>query len=213
MKKLFYSLMAIVALAVISAACSSVSYTGIWQDKEKLAAKPYKTIFVSVLTSDIGARQTIETDLANALTAKGFKVEKSSDHFNPKAAVKEISEADFMTKIKSLGCDGILTSAVIDQKSEDRYVDGNVTYGSYPVVGRYGRFWSYREYRYPVYDPGYYTNDKTYFLEDNFYDVESGGILFSMQSQAVNPNDLESFSKDYSKAMIKELEINNIVRK
>jgi len=212
MKRLSYLLMAFVAFIAISVACSSVSYTGIWKDSEKLVAKPYKTIFVSVLTSDIGARQMIETDLANVLMTKGFKVEKSSDHFNPKTEIGTLDEATFQAKIKSLGCDGILTSALIDQKSEDRYVEGDVAYGYYPVVRRYGRFWSYREYRYPVYDPGYYTNEKTYFLEDNFYDVESGEILFSMQSKAVNPTDLESFSKDYSKAMIRELEKNGIIQ-
>ncbi|MCE4563813.1 hypothetical protein INQ51_05775 [Maribellus sp. CM-23] len=210
MKKRFSSLTVLVISALILAACSSVVYTGIWKDNEKLDANSYSSIFVSVITSDIGARQIVETDLANALQSKGFKVVKSSDYFNPKSG--SMDEATALAKIKSLGCDGILTSALVDEKSEDRYVDGSVTYGSYPVIRRYGRYWSYHEFRYPVYEPGYYTNDKTYFMEDNFYDVESGSIVFSMQSKAVNPSDLKSFSEKYSLAFIKELEKSGLLK-
>ena len=56
-----------------------------------------------------------------------------------------------------------------------------------------------------MYDPGYYVNDKTYFIESNLYDVESEDIIWSVQSEAYNPSNLESASNKYAAQLIKEL--------
>jgi hypothetical protein len=50
-----------------------------------------------------------------------------------------------------------------------------------------------------VYSPGYYTTDKTYFLECNLYDLKQDGkLVWSGQSETYNPSSLESFAKSFA---------------
>ena len=56
-----------------------------------------------------------------------------------------------------------------------------------------------------MYDPGYYTEDKTYFIESNLYDMQTGAIIWSVQSEAYNPSNLAAASKTYSEMLMKKL--------
>ena len=215
MKKLFVSKALWAALLFLAAGCSTIYYTGEWKDTEKLSAKSFNRIFIAAMTENISAKQTIENDLAKALEAEGFQVDKSSDYYKPNFNNQNAEdEADMLKKIQELGCDGILTAALVDEKSDTRYVQGNVTYAPFPAHRYYGRYTRYYTHMYPVvYEPGYYANDHFYFFENNFYDADNGDILFSMQSKAVNPTDLNKFSKEYASALIKQLKKNGIIRK
>jgi hypothetical protein len=46
-----------------------------------------------------------------------------------------------------------------------------------------------------------YALDRTFFLESNLYDIASEKLLWSIQSTANNPEDLDSFFKGYSKLL------------
>ena len=70
--------------------------------------------------------------------------------------------------------------------------------------GMYGSYYGYYNHYYPqVYSPGYYSTDKTYYIESNFYDLELDQLLWSIQSEAYNPTSLESWFKKYSYNLIK----------
>jgi hypothetical protein len=56
-----------------------------------------------------------------------------------------------------------------------------------------------------VYSPGYYTTDKTYYIETNFYDLEEDLLLWSIQSEAYNPSSLDSWFDEYSFNLLNEL--------
>ena len=49
-----------------------------------------------------------------------------------------------------------------------------------------------------MYDPGYYTTDKSYYLEANLYDVESEQLVWSAQSETTNPANLEAFARTFA---------------
>jgi hypothetical protein len=53
--------------------------------------------------------------------------------------------------------------------------------------------------------PGYYTNDKTYYIEGNLFDASTGKILWSMQSDAYNPAGIKSFSREYAELVIYQI--------
>lgn len=109
-------------------------------------------------------------------------------------------------KIRELNSDVIFTVALVDKESESRYVPGSMPYR--PYMGYYERgFWGYYNYWYPFgYDPGYYTTDKTYFLEGNLFDVKTEEQLWSVQTEAYNPTSIENFSKKYAQLLWKRAE-------
>jgi hypothetical protein len=82
-------------------------------------------------------------------------------------------------------------------------------YGSY-----YGTFASYYSYSYDVlYSPGYYSTNSTYYLETNLYDATGGGILFSIQTKAMNPPEINKASQQFTETLIDELKTNGLLRK
>ena len=92
---------------------------------------------------------------------------------------------------------------------------GNTTmYAPYPAYGYYGSFGGYYGYSSTyMYDPGYYVNDKTYYIESNLYDLATGEIVWSVQSEAYDASDLNSLSKEYAALLINKLKQEGVLNK
>lgn len=220
-------LFAIAATLSFSACGPSVKTTASWVNREKIPAEPYKTIFIIALTENLDAKQLFENELAKAAEARGLKAFKSIDAFGP-VGIKEIAphKKYFDQKLKDLGCETIFTLALVDAQSETRYVPGSVTvyapygyggyggYGGFGGYGTYGGFGGYYGYSTAVMSsPGYYTTDKTYFLESNLFDVKTEEILLSIQSKADNPGSLQKASKEYTQTLMDEVKKLGLNRK
>lgn len=214
MRKFFaLSVVAIVAMAV-SACSPSMRITGNWINKEVLPGKKYKKVFLFPLTSDMNAKQTIENSQAVAASDHGFQVVKSSEVLTPDFMKSKPTKEAVHAKIKATGCDAIFTSALIDSKADTRYVPGTTAYAPFPAYGYYGNFAGYYGMYDPfMYDPGYYVTDKTYFIESNLYDVASGAIVWSVQSEAYNPKNLKKFSDEYALLLIDKLQQEGLLPK
>jgi hypothetical protein len=64
-------------------------------------------------------------------------------------------------------------------------------------------FYGYYNYWSPtLYSPGYYTTDKTYFIEANAYDMETQKIIWSVQSKAENPSGIEEIKQGIYRAAV-----------
>jgi hypothetical protein len=207
-------LLAFSAVLMMTACGPSVKITGSWMNKEARAGKKFQKIFLFAMTNNMSAKQTIESDLARAGAAEGIQTVKSSDVFQPGFLQSKPTKEAIAQKIKDAGCDGVFTIALIDAKSETRYVPGTTTYAPYPAYGYYGSFGGYYGYHGAyMYDPGYYVNDKTYFIESNLYDLATEEIVWSVQSEAYNPSSLSSFSKDYTMVLFDKLEKEGVLNK
>ncbi|TFH39315.1 MAG: hypothetical protein E4G95_01485 [Bacteroidia bacterium] len=184
--------------------------TGSWADPEVSSMGPYKKVFVIVLSQQPDVNYNIESQIAKTLITRGFEVVKSNDIFPPKFSVtRDFSLEELVASIKRTGCDAVFTLALLDTKKVESYNPGTAYY---PVnYGYYGNYYGYYNYYYPqVYTPGYYSVDKTYYLETNMYDVESTKLIWSIQSEAKNPSGLTDWFKKYSYLIIKHLETSGL---
>lgn len=216
MKNLFPTLLLAFLAAFMMTSCGpSVKITGSWMDpKAKTAGKKFQKVFLFAITDNINARTTIENDLAAAAAKEGINVVKSYEVMTPSFLKSQPTEGMLIQKIKDAGCDGVFTIALVDAKSETRYVPGTTTYAPYPAYGYYGSFGGYYGYHGAyMYDPGYYVNDKTYYIESNLYDLTTGEIVWSVQSEAYNPSDLKSFSKEYTMTLFNDLQKQGVLKK
>jgi len=208
--KLIPALLSIVLVLVLSSCAPSVKTTGSWVNKEKLRPEPYKSVFIVALTANMEAKTTLEVDLAAAAEARGMKAFKSIDNFGPVASLESLPVKDaLMKKIKDLGCEAIFTEALVDKHSETRYVPGAASvsvYTPYNSYGYYGNFGNYYAYGATMYSPGYYTTDKTYFIESNLFDVKTEDLVMSIQSKAENPSGIEKASQEYMKTIVSEVD-------
>jgi len=196
-------------LTVLFFSCSSSQrIMTAWVNPDR-TQKKYTTVFIGALMQQNNVKITLEDDLGAAAKARGFKVVKGYEVFPPNFNKDNMRDKELVLKlIRDRGCDVILTVAVIDQKSETRYVSGSVSYapyGGYNVYG--GGFYGYYNYWQPtIYNPGYYTTDKTYFIEANAFDVETQATIWSVQSKADNPSGIEKSSKEYTAMLMRQFE-------
>jgi hypothetical protein len=207
----------IISLLLIAAALSgcapSQKIIASWADPEAKSKGPYTKVFVVVLSQNKDAYYYIEAEMAETLISRGYKVVKSNEVFPPTfSPSQDLTKEQLAESIKNTGCDAVLTLALLDSKTVETYNPGTAYY---PVnYGYYGNYYGYYNHYYPqVYSPGYYSVDKTYYLETNLFDLGSEKLMWSVQSQAKNPESLTQWFKDYSYMLTKHLKSLGLAKK
>jgi hypothetical protein len=197
--------------AMVSSCATSTEITGVWKNPKSKAS--INSVLVTALTSRTNARQTVETDLAVELNSDGIKTIKSFDVIPPKFTEgKEPDKEELLKKIKGTDVDAILTVALINKETASRYVPGSYGYAPITRFGYYGRFSGYYTTLYPaMFEPGYYTEDRTYFIETNLYDAKTEELLWSAQSETYNPAGLDLFSKEFAAVVVEKMRRDNVI--
>ena len=198
---------------VLSACGPSQKITNSWINPEAASRDPYKSIFVIVLSQNTGNSFSVEDRMAGIIASRGQKAVVSSSVFPPKLSISEnFTREDMAEAIKRTGCDAVFMISVLAVLSVESYQPGRAYY---PMnYGMYGSYYGYYNHYYPqVYSPGYYSSDKTYYIESNFYDLESDQLLWSIQSEAYNPSSLDSWFDRYSYDLLNELKSEGLITK
>jgi hypothetical protein len=203
MKQIFICLFFAATTVLMVAGCGPAQkVTSSWKNPNNNPNKKYSKIFIAALVSRQNVRASLENHMAAAAAAQGFQVVKSTDAFAPTFTQTTAPDKDAMLgKIRELGCDLIYTVSLVDRQSETRYVPGNAMYAPYAGYGM--GFRGYYGYMYPyAWDPGYYTTDKTYFMEGNLFDTETESLMWSVQTESYNPESIDKFSKGLTEIMM-----------
>jgi hypothetical protein len=192
---------------LLSACSPSTRITGSWVDPAaRTRPVDNRSVFLASLTRNIELRTKLESSLAAAAATRNIKTVRSVDTFNPEFYAQLPAKEQLLSKIQGTGVTSILTISLIKQESEQRYVRGTTTYMPYRTFGWYGGFYSYYNNMYAnMYDPGYYVTDKTYFMESNLYDAKTEKLIWSAQSQTVNPGSIDAFVKEYPKVLMAQM--------
>ncbi len=203
----------VIILLTLSGCSTSQKVTGFWADPSASELAPYKQVFIIVLSPKKDANYSLETEIGNTLVSRGYKVMRFSDMFPPGLTLsKNYTREQFTESIKKTGCDAVFTLALLDSKEVETYHPGS---NYYPMnYGYYGSFYGYYNYYSPqVYSEGYYSVDKTFYLETNLYDLAADKLIWSVQSQARNPESLEKGFKKYSSMLIDLLKSKSVAKK
>ena len=196
---------------------STTKITGAWTNKEELQDKSYKSVFIAVLNSKVQVKNMLENELAFRAKQRGVKATMSHDVFIQTFSKENMPEKEtLLSEIQKTGSETIFTVSLLDKETSTRYVPGSTSYyAPYGAgFGYYGGFYGYYSTIYPmVYEPGYYTTDKTYYVESNLYDVQTEKLLWSAQSKTVNPSNLEEFTNDYVAALYDQMLKDGVLKK
>jgi hypothetical protein len=184
-----------------------------WINPEARGKGPYKSIFIIVLAPKQGTSFDVEEKMAQLLNSRGTKAVRSTDVFPPKLSISEnFTREQLAEAIKRTGCEAVFFISALDVLNVETYHPGT---SYYPMnYGYYGSYYGYYNHYYPqVYSPGYYSSDKTYYIETNFYDIESDQLLWSIQSEAYNPTSIDTWFDKYSYDLLKELKDEGLITK
>jgi hypothetical protein len=197
----------IITLTISFCACGvNTKVTSSWR-KPNATANGYKNIFVTAMSSNIPAKQAVETGLKQQLKQKGLTVEKSMDVFPPNFSTQTGQKKEYVvSKIQGTGADGILTIALLKQETESRFVPSGGYWNPGSRFGYYNRFWSYYSNWNPyLSSAGYYDNRKIYYLETNLYDAHTEELIWAAQSETYDPSNIDDFLKGYIKSIYKQM--------
>jgi hypothetical protein len=202
----------VICLLLLTGCRPATEVTATWTNPEAQDIN-YNNVLVFAITERISVKQTMETALAEELHAQGINASTSMEEFPPRLRDQLIEDKNtLMDIIEGNGYDAILTVAVVDEETETRYVPGTGAMPWAPMgrFGYYGNFWGYYNYWSPfMYDPGYYQEERIYFIETNLYDANTESLVWSAQSETVNPQDLNSFSNQLAEVTADELSEKN----
>ena len=129
--------------------------------------------------------------------------------FGPKAFDK-MEEADAINKLKSSGIDAVLTIVLLDKAKEQKYIPANIYYSPFGYYSN--RFWHYRVTLYNrIYEPGYYATNTRYFWESNLYDMSTQKLIYSVQTQSFDPDNIEAMGHEYGKMIVTNMLKNGVL--
>jgi hypothetical protein len=178
-----FILSALVIATLISCGPSTKIEKSWMEPGASVTASPSNNTLVIAVVKDETSRRVIEDQLAKRIGAMSKAVASytvlSSD------VLKAGNDAVFNQKLTEGKFTHILMMRLADIEKETSYVPGTTT-GFY---GGYGRYYGYGAGMYST--PGYYTEDKNYFIETTVYSLSPDKLLWTGTTKTVNPSKIE----------------------
>ncbi len=192
----------LVALILVSA-CTSNQNTDVTSSarvKGHEAGDHVNKVMVIALVDDKTIRTALESRVVSALQERKIEASPSlpvlGENYGEGKARSEMA-AD----IASRGYESALVITLVDVKEEMHYTQGGMNYApDIAVQGAMGQTYYVRQNA--VYEPGYFSNDKKYFLESNLYRLQPETLLWSAKSTTVNPADIEAGTAGVADAVV-----------
>ncbi len=208
MKKL--GIIMFLGLAIIFTACNSTKVTSSW--KAPSGPTHFNKIIVDAILplAQQNLKPVIESELVKSLQSKGITAVSAYQTLGPTAFNNNEKQA--LKMLKKNGGDAVLTVVLLNKDKEQNYTPGTVGYQPYGIY--YGGFRGYYHTLWDrVYTPGYYTTTSNYFWESNLYDLNSGKLMYSVQSETFDPSSAQNLATGYSKKVVDDMEKQGLTNK
>ncbi|MDR3714209.1 MAG: hypothetical protein P4L51_15435 [Puia sp.] len=195
------SLLLISFLQLFNSCSPSVRLTASWSDREVQPVRFSKILVISI-GKDLEKRKLGEDNIKAELQKHNLAAATSLDEFGPDFA--KMNDSVRMRRILlDRQFDGVLTVRVLNVNEYDRWMPGNMYYGP---IGFYNGFYAYYFRVWGYYNqPGYMTTDVEVLLESNFYNLATGGLLWSGQSKAFSRNPTPQMASLYAKNIVNDM--------
>jgi len=164
--------------AILAACSPGTKIEKSWTDPSVNSAttKPFEKILFVALVKDESTRRIVEDHLVSLSGGRGvasYTILQPDDSKENEAKVSE--------RIRKNGFDGAVVMRLANVEKNNSYVPGN----------SYGGWYGYYTFASPNYYNGYYSTDKTYYIETNIYSLVSNKLLWSGVTSTVNPSKTE----------------------
>ncbi len=181
----------IVFIAVL-AACSTTKPTAEWRDRS-YSGKAFDNILIVGIAAKVTARRAFENTFVDRLNDENIKATAGfavmPEHAQP-------TEANIKAVIEDIHFDGVMVTHLVGVDENTEYHPGvyrDSFYGYYGHVGGY------------VYQPGYYTRHKWVRLETKLYDARTEKLVWSMQTETMDPSTDQKLIDSKIKTVVKRL--------
>jgi hypothetical protein len=203
-------LLSTIAISVLLGCSPSTQIVKTWTDPSLNAGNvpSYDKVLVIAQLKDDSSRRIAEDKMV-ASSPKGNFV-ASYNYLKPGQNNQNIAVADLLKD----GIEAIILMRLTDVAKTTDYVQGNAYYGAWGYGrGFYGGYggWGYGGVMYAT--PGYYEQNKTYYVETSIYDVKSNKLLWSGTTSTLNPTKATEALDDIILAIKTELNNKGLIKK
>lgn len=183
--------LAVIAITLLVSCAPSTQLTKTWVDPSLNAetVKSYQKVLVIAQFKDDSSRRIAEDKIVASSSKGNFM--QSYNYLKEGQQAQDLVVASLVKD----GIDGIILMRLTDIEKSTSYVPGTTYYGGWGYGGGYyGGYggWGYGGIGYGAAygTPGYYQEDKTYYVETNFYDVQTNKLLWSGTTSTINPSQI-----------------------
>ena len=219
------ALLALLVFTLTACASPATKITRSWSSPDK-NTEGYKRLFVAAVVGDVTKRQAIETNIDAELRKLNLASTTSASTIKPNFwQSTDLDKEAMLDVVRKSEKDAIITVSLVDVKQEQRYIPGNMMGGGPmmrgammgPGIGpgawargaNFGGFWGWNHGM--MMTPGHVVNDQRYFMEINVYDTESELLVWSAQSETLNPRSVETFSAEFSRIVIQRMRSDGVL--
>jgi hypothetical protein len=195
-------------LAFMFGCSPATKLTNSWADPSFNAnMEPFTKILIIAPLRNENSQRIAEDKIVKELK-KGVVGVPSYSYLQP----SDTAIATVENKLKKDGFDGIILMRLTTVEKSVTYNPGT-SYGGY-----YGGYYGYRGYGYggyygAGYSPGYYSEDKTFLVETNFYRISDRKLLWSGTTSTLNPTSLDNTLDQIIYTIKYELQKKGIIKK
>ena len=197
-----FKIWGLIFLAAALTACTTAKPTLEWRDQSYVGG-PFDNILIVGIANKETARRTFENTFVERLVEDKIKATAS---FALMPAETRPSVESIKAVISDIKFDSVLVTHMVGVTEKEIYHPGIYSvdtnrgfYDYYDYVGGY------------VYDPGYYTQHKLVKLETNLYDAQTEQLVWSMQSETMNPNSEKGLIEAIIRTVIKKLKTQKLI--
>lgn len=193
---------------IAMAACTSTKVTSSWRSNDAQQLQKENKIMVMALVpqKDRTLRSQMENNTVTELRRKGYNAISALQTYGPQDMGK-MNEKQVVKQLQGSDVSQVLTIVMLDRGKERNFVPSYGPYG-------YGGFWPYYSMWYSrMYTPGYYTINTKYQWEGNLYDLKSGQLLYSVQSQSFDPPTTERMAILYGQQVVRDMTKQQLITK
>lgn len=211
LSKLLIPVVAVFALAACNKTKTSIPLS--WRNPG-YEQTVFKKLFVIGVSQNEDGRRLFEDTFAKALSSDGGAAYASWGHL-PQST--QLSKEEIKGAIEAGGYDGVLITQVLGVDQDKEYVEGS-TY-SHPRTqyyttgyGYYGGYYGFYGTTYAkVHEPGYFKTSTTFRLETNLYSVATGELVWSGQSDTLDPESVTDVIDSMTAAVAKQLRVEKLI--
>ena len=197
--------MAAVCVLFISS-CTNTKITSTWMDSKK-AGTSFNDLLVIGISKEEHNRRLFEEEFITQLKAVGVESEVS---YTILPQGTEINPETVTAAIDGKGIDAIIVTHLVAVEQETVYRQ-SMDYR--PAYGYYNGFYDYYPHVHGyVQQPGYYTTHDVVKLETNLYEVASGDLVWSAQSQSFSPESAKEVIDELVQLVITDLQEKGLIK-
>jgi len=202
---------ALVLVAVLGCAKSTTTSFSQSYQNPGYEETVFRRLLVVAIASDAENRQRFEDDLASAIARQGGTAAPS---YTLLPQGEQISEQELHEVIQREGVDGVLLTRLLAVEKDSSYTPPEEYskprtryYPAGPGWGYgYGGYYGFYGTTYAaVHEPGYFDTSTTLKLETNLYSVATNDLVWTGQSETIDPESLEAARASITEAVAAKL--------